>query len=268
MNLKGLFGILVFIVIVNIVAVDTYLYYNHQKISGTISESVRPAPGTDNGENPFPKLNNSQRNEMRNILEEFKKSTGELNGKIRNHDNEIYRLMEADSINRDSIDMHLKEISSLRMEISKIAIARLIETKKILSRDQQEQLFAAILRSRPTMPQRLDSGEAVQDKTPRPMPPKAGMNPPPFENRLRRLSQKLNLTKAQIAQLESILKESQPQQEKLRAVAEKDPVKFREQMKSIMDAEDAKIENILTSEQKKIFIDLKNERREPEPRPE
>jgi Spy/CpxP family protein refolding chaperone len=263
MKLKILIGILVFIVIVNIVAVDTYLYYHLVGKSTEYSDnkSHDRTIGSKQFDDPLTTLNDTQRNKLREIIEEFRKSTGELNGRIRILDDEILNMIQVDLSHKEKIDQNLKEISSLRLEISKIAIDKIIRTKSFLSKEQQKQLFSAIFRVKPSgqspqmannSPREKNNQEIRESK-----PVRSDNMPPPKENRLRKLSEKLELTKEQVTQLDAILGLSEKQYSSLGAKDITDPVQYNQVRKAIMDEEDTRIAKILTDAQKKKFTEMK-----------
>jgi Spy/CpxP family protein refolding chaperone len=263
MKLKILIGILVFIVIVNIVTVDTYLYYHlvGKSIEYSDNKSLDRTIGSKQVDDPLTTLNDVQRNKLREIIEEFRKSTGELNGRIRILDDEIIKLIQAESVQKDRIDQNLKEISSLRLEISKIAIDKIIRTKSFLSKEQQEQLFGAIFRVKPSGQAPQKANNSPREKKSQEMRDSHSVRPdnktPPKENRLRKLSEKLELTKEQITQLDAILGLSEKKYSSLGAKDISDPVQYKQERKAIMDEEDAQIAKILTDAQKKKFTEMK-----------
>jgi hypothetical protein len=264
MKLKILIGIFAFIVIVNIVAVDTYLYYHligkSTEFSDHKSLDFPDFAGQQSGD-PLTTLNDMQRNKLREIIVEFSKSTGELNGRIRILDDEIFNLIQAEPIQKEKVDQNLKEISSLRLEISKIAIDKILETKSFLSKEQQEKLFSAIFRVKPNVQLQQKANTPSQERNfndiPDSKPVRPDNLPPPKENRLRKLSEKLELSKEQITQLDAVLDLSQKKYTSLEAKGISDPVQHRQERKAIMDEEDAQIAKILTDVQKKKFTEMK-----------
>jgi Spy/CpxP family protein refolding chaperone len=169
MNVRVLTGVLVFIMIVNIAAVDAYVYYHMMGASAEPPQDVLPGPrslGREQGGDPLAGLDEQQRNRLREIMEEFRKSTGELNGRIRTLDDEIFKLIQTDSIQSERIARNLEDISTARLEINRIAIDKILKTKSFLSREQQTRLFNAIFRMKPGGPPPQGSVEAPQDAAP------------------------------------------------------------------------------------------------------
>ncbi len=77
-----------------------------------------------------------------------------------------------------------------------------------------------------------------------------------------RLSERLDLTEEQTAQVEKILLSAREEMQKLRENASGDRSRNRDQLRSLMEKQDKQIEALLTDEQKKIYGEIKKERRE------
>ncbi len=84
----------------------------------------------------------------------------------------------------------------------------------------------------------------------------------PGEEMVLRLSERLNLTEEQTVQVEKILLSAREEMQKLRENASGDRSRNRDQLRSLMEKQDKQIEALLTDEQKKIYGEIKKERRE------
>jgi hypothetical protein len=150
MMVKYLAGTLIFLAIVNLVAVDTYLYYtlvrNPDARSPGVTGSVAGAPA---GEGGVSKLDAAQRKEIGRIKNDFRRETGEIYGRIGELEDEMYRLVQEDPVSQEKIDRNLAEHGALRLRLKRIAIEKMIETRSILTADQKRELFKAIFRTPP-----------------------------------------------------------------------------------------------------------------------
>jgi len=88
----------------------------------------------------------------------------------------------------------------------------------------------------------------------------AGRRGGPAGEQLQLLIDRLGLTDAQIVQIEPILTETRERMQALRQNASGNRREMFGKMRKIRDAQDKKIEALLTGEQKKIFKEIKKER--------
>jgi uncharacterized membrane protein len=259
MKLNILFGILIFLVIANIAAVDTYLYL-HLSDRSPASDTSPGTPPTGQGTDPLAQLNEGQREKLHEMMETFKRSTGELNGRIRVLDDEILKLVQEDTIQKSLIERDLNEISTLRLEISKKALDEIIGAKAFLSKDQQERLFSGIFRTKaaPT-PARSESANSAIRPDQRRQDAGSGRPPipPPQQNRLKKYTEVLNLTSSQAAQVKDILESSWKKYSALGAGSAANDASSRDSLKKIMDDEDSRIEKILNPAQMEKFKEMK-----------
>jgi hypothetical protein len=263
MKLKILIVVLVTLIIMNIAAVDTYLYYNFANRPGDNTDNIPagvPASNDEQGDDPLAKLNDTQRKEIRTLMQEFKRSTGELYGRIKILDDDILTLIQQEPSQREKIEQDLKEISTLRMEISKIAVEKIMQTKSYLSKEQQEKLFSAIFRTKSKVQLQQKDKNRQKERGLNAEPASRqnqGEIPPPPKNRLKKYTEKLGLTTEQAVKIEAILRMSQNENDILDAKKISDPSEYEKLKKGIMDKEDAQVEKILNETQKRKFAELK-----------
>ncbi|HLF14573.1 MAG TPA: hypothetical protein VI932_06770 [Bacteroidota bacterium] len=152
MKLHPLVGVLIFLTIVNIAAVDTYVYYqivHGPRAMGDVFPSDPGAEGTGQGITAVSRLDSAQRKEIAKIKTMFKSNTGGIFERLKVLDDEIYDLIQRDPVPQDAIDERLRELSDLRLRRSRIAVNTLLETRSLLTREQRGELFKAIFRTRP-----------------------------------------------------------------------------------------------------------------------
>jgi Spy/CpxP family protein refolding chaperone len=260
MKLNILFGILIFLVVVNIAAVDTYLYFHlsDRQAPATTGSVLNPA---GQGGDPLARLDDSQRQKLRDMMESFKRSTGELHGRIRVLDDEILASIQSDTIPRNKIDQDLTEISSLRLDISKKALDEIIEAKAFLSKDQQERLFSGIFRTTAgPAPEKGEPRSSMDDRNRegRDIAPGHSSLPPPPDKRLKKYAETLNLTPNQAAQVKTILEASWKKFLSI-GTGTADSGDNRAAVKAARDDEDSRIEKLLTPGQKIKFESMKKQ---------
>lgn len=153
MKLKVLIGILVFLIIVNLATIGTFLYvhFSHESAESVDRYGRRPgmrrAPGTPHDIGEPMRLRKGERKGLRTLLLQFREETQDLRDRVQALERETFDLMHKDPVPKGQIDSLLKEISLVEYEISKAAAAKLIEAKKILPPDQQKHFFNAVRRS-------------------------------------------------------------------------------------------------------------------------
>ena len=84
--------------------------------------------------------------------------------------------------------------------------------------------------------------------------------PPTKEQKLDFLTQKLNLSDQQVKAIDKILSDSKEQLDQIHEKSRVFNKENMEEMKEVLDKEDAAVEKNLTDSQKKIFAELKKER--------
>ena len=150
MKLKFLVGILVFLVVVNLAAVGTFLYLQFTKPEAP--ERLRPWTAARPGPARSPRLHHlppEHRRELMELLGEFQEETSDLRTRVSRLEGETVELMQLDDVPAARVDSLLREISMARYEISRIAARKLMEAKAVLPADEQRVFFNAILEARP-----------------------------------------------------------------------------------------------------------------------
>jgi len=154
MKLKVLVGLLVFLVVLNLAALGTFMY-------GHLSRPPRPpmpfmseespGRGAPHAERPWlRRLPPRERGELFELLQEFQHETRDLRMRAHVLEGEAFDLMQLDPVPTARVDSLLGEISAARLEISRIAARKLIEAKTVLPPEEQRMFFDAILGARPT----------------------------------------------------------------------------------------------------------------------
>ena len=153
MKVKIVVGILVFLIVLNVAALGTFIYYGHfsrpPMPPAPVSRGASPersAPGSGPWLRHLP---HKERGELFNLLEEFQRETRDLRTRALSLEDEAFGLMQRDPVPTARVDSLLSEISAARLEISRIAARKLIVSRTVLRPEQQRMFFDAILGARP-----------------------------------------------------------------------------------------------------------------------
>jgi uncharacterized membrane protein len=148
-KLKLLAGVLLFLIVLNLATIGTFVYtqwkqedtYRAPRVNRFPSSGIR-RPGEMRALDP------EKRRALRSLLGEFHEETRDLQDEIGRKEVEVFALLERETVPRDSLNMVLNQISDLRLEISRRATDKLIEAKIHLDPRQQRMFFRMILMSR------------------------------------------------------------------------------------------------------------------------
>jgi uncharacterized membrane protein len=183
MKTKILIGILVFLILVNLATIGTYLYLRTTRPDG------RPFPADmdrGSGSDPMAQLSAGQRERLGDLMRGFREETSTLHDQVRALEETTFSLLHREPVPSDSVDLALRRMADLRLEISRKATARLLEAKAFLSPAQQDILFEAIMKARPGMgaPMGRPGGPpgGFPPLGPGRMPPDAREGPPPGDH--------------------------------------------------------------------------------------
>jgi Spy/CpxP family protein refolding chaperone len=155
MKIKLLVGALVFLIVVNLVTIGSFFYFQWQK-----------PPRDDRPFGPPPAmmdLRPEQHQQLREKMQQFMTKTRPQKEKISQLTEEILQLLQSDPVDKDAINSKMQEISQLRLELSYKAIDQFIEMKTFLSPEQQKHFFRQLMETRP-MPGR---GPGMEDPSQR-----------------------------------------------------------------------------------------------------
>ncbi len=140
MKMKMLIGVLIFLILINLATIGTFLYvrFSHH----------RPPmmPGFDDHLPPPPLMNidEGQREKVMKLMEELQNETTELREKADKLERRTFELMEKTPASEDSIDQNLSALSSVRLELSRRFTMKLLGMKSFLTPEQQRVMFRSI----------------------------------------------------------------------------------------------------------------------------
>ena len=158
MKPKLLIGILIVLIVLNVATISSFFYTNSQMKqrdrdfprptappSAPDAPRVRRSPGVPHTQ-AF-RLSSNERHRLKDLLREFYEDTADLRLQVRELESQAFLLMELDSVPRSELDSLLAELSSVRLEMRRLAVDKLIESKEYLTPQQQKHFFRAILES-------------------------------------------------------------------------------------------------------------------------
>lgn len=152
MKIKLLVGGLVFLIIINLVTIGTFLYMQlskgEQKFKYRAQDSLMVPPflHPDNREK---KLNKEQREKLFGMFEKFRKETKDVNEEIKVLQHDIQKLLMSEEINEEKLNDKMQKVAELRLSISRAAVKNIIEAKSFLTPEQVEHLVRAIMQFHP-----------------------------------------------------------------------------------------------------------------------
>lgn len=150
MKVKSMVGTLIFLIVLNIGVLGTIVYLSVADRQPPIARFLNPEPRF---EPPFAgqfeqieNLTPEQRQKMVQLIQSYQSEIEPLQEDIRVLEQEMFQLLvdqeEVDSIGTENI---LREIATIRLEISKHALESLQRSKTFLTEEQQETLIRKIM---------------------------------------------------------------------------------------------------------------------------
>lgn len=149
MKLKVLIGVLVFLIVVNLATLGSYLYFRMTPQPDFPPEFIPGDPGSPEGRMHRPPwLAPEKRQKMRALLERLRSETDTLQQQLGKAEEELFDLLQQESA-PDTIERKLEEVARLRLAMSQKALEKLIEAKQFLSPEERRIFFQFIIQSRP-----------------------------------------------------------------------------------------------------------------------
>ena len=148
MRVKILVAALIFLIVVNLATIGTYVYLKLAQSSEEERHGMPPGRMPP----PIAQLNEDQRQKIFGLMRGFQEETRNLQLRVRSLEDSTFRLIQETSVERDKVDERLREIAGVRLEISKKAAQKMIEAKSFLTPEQQKHFFDAIMQVRPEHP--------------------------------------------------------------------------------------------------------------------
>jgi uncharacterized membrane protein len=156
-KLKLLIGVLVFLIVLNLATIGSFVYMRWTSEPPDLVPPAPPSQGEIEMGRPGPRgtrpherfrLRPEERAELGRLLAELRSETADLELRIAELERQVFERVQEQPVDRDEIDSLLTEISAARLAISRAAADKLIEAKAHLTPDQQELFYRAILHAR------------------------------------------------------------------------------------------------------------------------
>ena len=152
MKIKLLVGGLIFLIVINLATIGTFLYLqfnkSEQKFKYRAQDSLMIPPflyPDSRGE----RLNNEQREKLFGMFERFRNETKDVNQEIKVLQHDIQELLMSEEINEDELNQKMQKVAEIRLNISRAAVKNIIEAKSFLTPEQVEHFVRAIMQFRP-----------------------------------------------------------------------------------------------------------------------
>ncbi len=161
MKIKVLIGLLVLLIIVNLAALGSFIFFQ----SRSEPKGKPPFGGPPSGAMD---LSREQHRQLRKLMRNFMDEIRPQNEEIRQLESDILELVQQDSVDKDAINRKMQEISAIRLTLSHKAIDQFVEMKTFLSPEQQKHFFHLLMQGKP--PHRPGRGQG-RGRPPRGGPP-------------------------------------------------------------------------------------------------
>ena len=139
MKLKILVGLLVFLILVNLATIGSYVYFKWHRGN----ERPEGPPPPPRAQELLSKMSEDQRKKLHDLIEQFDKDSQEKREQLRKLEGETFSIIRTDSTSADKLNANLAEISRIRLELSQLAAQRLMDAKSFLTAEQRELFFGA-----------------------------------------------------------------------------------------------------------------------------
>lgn len=153
MKLKILIGVLVFLIIVNLATIGSFVY---MQMNGSKDEQAENFHNNQNGPPPQQELmlmlSRKQKDQLRDMLDKFQSKVYPYKEQIRILDDKTYELLIQNPVPENELNENLKRISDIKLKISKLAMQNMLDAKSILSSEQLELFYNAVIRPMPQGP--------------------------------------------------------------------------------------------------------------------
>lgn len=146
MKTKVLVGSLLFLIVLNLATLGTWLYV---RFVAPAEESPAPVGGPPE---LMQEMDEGTRQQLRSVIMEFRQEVMPLQRQVRSAEDSVALLLQQDAVPVEAVRGLLRRVAELRTSISSQAVERLVATKKFLTPEQQRLLFRAIVEAQPRGP--------------------------------------------------------------------------------------------------------------------
>lgn len=146
MKLKILIGLLIFLIVVNLATIGSYIYFRTDDGGDRIIPRFGDGFPSKFQKPPHLNLDREQMHQLLELRMGFERDTRELSEQIRKLREDIFQMLKNDPVSLEEIEQKLQEISRLRMQIDKAAINKLIEAQEYLTPVQRDHFLRFLLK--------------------------------------------------------------------------------------------------------------------------
>lgn len=152
MKLKILIGALVFLIVVNLATLGSYIYFRIQHTPPPLIERFPPfgggPPHWEGHSDVRLDLTPEQRRQLQSLIREFQEESRELRFKKMGDEERLMELLQADTLDTNVIEQTIQQISEEQFEIRRIAIRKLVKARTFLTPNQQKRFYLSLIRGR------------------------------------------------------------------------------------------------------------------------
>ncbi|GEM_PF-1845307 len=152
MKLKILIGALIFLIVINLATLGSYIYFRIQHTPPPLMERFPPFGGEphhwEKHSDILLNLTPEQRHQLQSLIREFQEESRELRFKKMSDEEKLMELLQADTLDTNLIEQTIQQISEEQFKIRRIAIRKLVKARSFLTPDQQKRFYLSLIRGR------------------------------------------------------------------------------------------------------------------------
>lgn len=143
MKTKVLVGALLFLIVLNLATLGTWLYVRFVGPPEQPRLSVGGPPAL------MRQLDEATQEKLREVMMSFRDDVMPLQRQVRRAEDSVALLLQQDPVPVKTIHGLLRRIADLRTSVSERAVERLVATKSFLTPEQQRMFFRAVIDAQP-----------------------------------------------------------------------------------------------------------------------
>ena len=147
MKIKVLIGILVFLIVLNLATMGTWVYYQFLRPAQPAGRAV-PAQGLLHRPGqppPMVNLEPDQRRKFRQLLREMHQSKRPIQHQLRQLHYRLRLALSDTTVSADSLRVLLDSLAMVQRQLNDMTIDYFLQARKFLTPQQREQLFRFML---------------------------------------------------------------------------------------------------------------------------
>lgn len=143
MKLKIWIGVLVFLILVNLATIGSFIYFQ-------MNDHPRHNPAFS-GRPPSEifHIDREKRRQLFDLFRKYREETREQEQEVHKKEQELFDLLQQNPTPMDQVEEKIQEITQLRAIVGHKMVEAMIEAKTFLTPEEQRHFFNAMLRARP-----------------------------------------------------------------------------------------------------------------------